>query len=131
MSAHDHETPDSSLLPDAATRGADLFDATASVDTAPLVALGLIGGYGVARATGNRPLGGAVLAAAGVAAGRTWLARRGPATTAALSAVYVLGFGLSHPLAKKIGAWPSVLTVTALAAGAAHFLSDTRPGRAR
>src|SRR5699024_2160390 len=55
--------------------------------------------------------------------GRTWLARRGAATTAVLGATYVLGFGLSHPLAKKIGAWPAVLTVTGVAAGAAAVLS--------
>lgn len=97
-----------------------------SVSTAPVVALGLIGGYVTARETGIRPLGGVVLAAAGVFAGRTWLATRGPAATAALSAVYLLGFGASHPLAKKIGAWPSVLTVTAISAGASWALVDRR-----
>lgn len=96
----------------------------ASVNTAPVVALGLVGGWLTARETGIRPLGGVVLAAAGLYAGRTWLARRGPATTAVLGATYVVGFGLSHPLAKKIGAWPAVLTVTAAAAGAAAVLSD-------
>ncbi|WP_114853227.1 hypothetical protein [Brachybacterium sp. YJGR34] len=95
-----------------------------SVSTAPVVAAGLIGGWLTARETGVRPLGGVVLAAAGLYAGRTWLARRGPATTAALGATYVLGFGLSHPLAKRIGPWPAVLTVTAAAAGAAALLSD-------
>ncbi|WP_344356314.1 hypothetical protein [Brachybacterium phenoliresistens] len=95
-----------------------------NVATAPVVALGLVGGWLTARETGIRPLGGVVLAAAGVYAGRTWLARRGPATTAVLGATYVLGFGLSHPLAKKIGSWPAVLTVTAAAAGAAALLSD-------
>lgn len=100
-----------------------------ALDTAPVVALGLIGGYGVARATGVRALGGVVLGAAGLCAGRTWLARRGPATAAGLGAIYVLGFGLSHPLAKALGAWPSVLTVTAASAAAAHLLSDARPER--
>lgn len=95
-----------------------------SVNTAPVVAAGLIGGWLTARETGVRPLGGVVLAAAGIYAGRTWLARRGPATTAVLGATYVLGFGLSHPLAKKIGSWPAVLTVTAAAAGASALLSD-------
>ena len=94
------------------------------VRTAPLVALGLLGGYTVARETGLRPLGGVVLAAAGTYAGRTWLARRGPAVTTALGALYVLGFGASHPLAKKVGAWPSVLAVTAAAAGASWALVD-------
>ena len=99
-----------------------------NVATAPVVALGLVGGWLTARETGIRPLGGVVLAAAGVYAGRTWLARRGPATTAVLGATYVLGFGLSHPLAKKIGPWPAVLTVTAAAAGAAALLSDAAYG---
>lgn len=82
----------------------------------PAVAAGLIGGYAVARYSGKRPLGGAVLAAAGVAAGSQWI-KRGPAVTAALGAAYLGAFGASHPLAKKIGAWPSVLAVTALATG--------------
>jgi hypothetical protein len=97
------------------------------VRTAPLVALGLLGGYAVARETGIRPLGGVVLAAAGAYAGRTWLARRGPAVTVALSALYVLGFGASHPLAKRIGAWPSVLAVTAASSAASWALVDRRP----
>jgi hypothetical protein len=96
----------------------------ASVSTAPVVALGLVGGYLTARETGIRPLGGVLLGAAGVFAGRTWLAKRGPGVTAALSALYVLGFGASHPLAKKIGAWPSVLVVTTAAAGASWALVD-------
>lgn len=94
------------------------------VQTAPVVAVGLIGGWLTARETGIRPLGGALLAAAGIWAGRTWLERTGPVTAAVLGATYVAGFGLSHPLAKKIGAWPAVLTVTAVSAGAAAFLSD-------
>ncbi|MCT1777085.1 hypothetical protein [Brachybacterium sp. p3-SID957] len=94
------------------------------VSTAPVVAVGLIGGWLTARETGIRPLGGVVLAAAGIWAGRTWLARRGPATTAVLGATYLLGFGLSHPLAKKIGAWPAVLTVAGVSAGASALLSD-------
>lgn len=99
----------------------------ATVHTAPLAALGLIGGYLTARESGIRPLGGVLLGAAGVYAGRTWLAKRGPGITAVLSAVYVLGFGLSHPLAKKIGAWPSVLVVTAASVGASWVLVDSRP----
>ena len=37
-----------------------------SVKTAPVVAAGLIGGWLTARETGIRPLGGVVLAAAGI-----------------------------------------------------------------
>ncbi|QGU07144.1 hypothetical protein COCCU_06000 [Corynebacterium occultum] len=97
-----------------------------NVSTALVTATGILGGYLSARETGIRPIGGAVLAAAGIWAGRSWLAKTNPATTAALATTYVAGFGLSHPLAKKIGAWPSVLTVTALTAGASYLLSDAK-----
>ncbi|XNZ00232.1 hypothetical protein ACL90Y_10925 [Micrococcus luteus] len=97
-----------------------------AVNTAPVVALGLLGGYVTARETGIRPLGGVLLGAAGLLAGRTWLAKGGPAVTAGLTALYLGGFGASHPLAKKIGAWPSVLAVTALAAGASKALVDSK-----
>lgn len=98
--------------------------AAQTVRTAPIVATGLIGGYLAARETGIRPLGGVLLGLAGGYAGRTWLAKKGPATTAALTAVYLGGFGLSHPLAKRIGAWPAVLAVAAAAAGASWVLVD-------
>lgn len=94
--------------------------------TSPVVATGLIGGFALADATGNRPLGGVLLGAAGVLAGATWLKRDGAVTTAALSALYVGGFVLSHPLAKQIGAWPSVFAVSTVAAAAAYGLSDRR-----
>ncbi|NLA36355.1 MAG: hypothetical protein GX868_11835 [Actinobacteria bacterium] len=94
--------------------------------TAPIVAGSLIGGYLVARETKKRPLGGAVLAAGGVAAFRTWSKTVGPAKAIVLLAVYLGGFGASHPLAKKIGAWPSVFAVAAASAGAAHIVSDRR-----
>ena len=93
--------------------------------SAPIVAVGIIGGYAVARTTKVRALGGLVLGVAGVVAGREWL-RRGPVETAALSALYLGAFGVSHPLAKKIGAWPSVLTVAAVAAGTSYVVSDRR-----
>lgn len=101
-------------------------DKTEHLVTAPVVGVGLVGGYATARLTGVRPLGGGVLLVAGGLAGRTWLAKAGPATTAGLAVAYVLGFGLSHPLAKKIGAWPSVLTVAAVNAGLSYALVDRR-----
>lgn len=73
---------------------------------------GLLGGYKTARATGNRQLGGAVLAAAGAVAFMGWKKNVGTGRAVALTAVYVLAFGASHPLAKKIGAWPAVCTAT-------------------
>lgn len=95
-----------------------------TVSTATVTAFGLIGGWLTARESGVRPLGGVVLGLAGAWAGRTWYARHGAAATAGLAALYVGAFGLSHPLAKKIGAWPSVLAVTALASGTAYVASD-------
>lgn len=96
------------------------------VTTAPLAAVGLIGGYVAARESGIRPLGGVVLGAAGLFAGRTWLAKVGPGGTAGLAALYLGGFGASHVLAKKIGAWPAVLAVTAVSAGASWAVADRR-----
>ena len=98
------------------------FKNAEDVNTAAVVATGLIGGWLTARETGIR----AFLGAAGLYAGRSWLANGGPLVTAGLSALYIGAFGASHPLAKKIGAWPSVLTVTALTSGAAHLLSDRK-----
>lgn len=96
------------------------------VSSAATAALGLVGGFLVARETGIRPLGGAVLGAAGLWAGRTWLETSGPAVAGALGATYLGAFGASHPLAKKIGAWPAVWTVTALTAGLSYALVDAR-----
>ncbi|GAB6904152.1 hypothetical protein [Kineosporia succinea] len=96
--------------------------------TAAVTAGSLIGGWQLARRTGNRPLGGAVLAAGGVLAGREWVRKTGPVTTGALVATYVGAFGLSHPLAKKIGPWPSVLAVSAVTAAVSWAASDRRAG---
>ena len=97
-----------------------------ALPTAPLVAGGLIGGYLVARETGIRPLGGVVLGTAGALAVRSWLRTTDPATTAVLTAVYLGGFGASHPLAKRIGAWPAVLTAAGTSAGLSWALADRR-----
>ncbi|XVV16823.1 hypothetical protein ACQP2X_21320 [Actinoplanes sp. CA-131856] len=99
------------------------------VSTAAVTAASLIGGWQVARSTGVRPLGGAVLAAGGVLAGREWARRTSPAVTAGLVATYVGAFGLSHPLAKRIGAWPSVLAVSAVTAAASYALADRKAPR--
>ena len=100
------------------------------VPTAPIVAGSLVGGYHVARETKVRALGGAVLAAGGALAGREWVRSVGPVGAAALGAVYLGGFGASHPLAKKIGPWPAVLSVAGVSAAAAYVVSDRRALRA-
>jgi hypothetical protein len=43
---------------------------------------------------------------------------------AGLTTAYVAAFAGSHPLAKKLGAWTSVLTVTAGVAAASWVLAD-------
>ncbi len=97
--------------------------------TAAVTAGSLIGGWQIARRTGIRPLGGAVLAVGGVLAGREWARNTNAVTTTALVATYVGAFGLSHPRAKKIGSWPSVLAVSAATAAVSYAASDRRAAR--
>ncbi|QKW06730.1 hypothetical protein HUT18_10340 [Streptomyces sp. NA04227] len=96
----------------------------AKVPSAAVAAAGLVGGYATARYTKKRELGGAVLAVAGAAAATQWRARAGGKAAGALTAAYVAAFGASHPLAKKIGAWPSVFAVTGAVALASWAVAD-------
>jgi hypothetical protein len=96
----------------------------ARIPGAVMAAGGLVGGYGVARFTKKRPLGGVVLAAAGSLAARQWREAAGAKTAAALSAAYVAGFAGSHPLAKKVGAWPSVLGGAGAVGVASYLFAD-------
>ncbi|MFF8952986.1 hypothetical protein ACF09I_29860 [Streptomyces sp. NPDC014940] len=98
----------------------------ARVPSAVVATTGLVGGYGVARWTGKRQLGGAVLAAAGAAAAQQWRRRAGGKAAGALTAGYVAAFAGSHPLAKKVGAWPSVLGVAGVVALASWAVADRR-----
>ncbi len=85
--------------------------------TAAVSSAGLILGYGVAVASGSRPIGGAVLAVFGLTCIAAWLTRDGRATTVRLTVAGVIAFALSHALGLLIGAWPAVLiTAAALAA---------------
>jgi thiol:disulfide interchange protein len=103
------------------------------VATAPISAVGLIAGFGVAVASGSRALGGVVLAAFAVWCIVIWLRRDGRRTAAWLAAVGLFAFVLSHVLGLVIGAWPAVLVAAAATATASWRLSDVhRPGaRAR
>lgn len=98
----------------------------ARVPTAPIAAASLIGGYLVARETKKRPLGGVVLALGGAVAGRLWAERAGKVGAGFLTGVYLAGFGASHPLAKKIGPWPAVLSAAAASAAASWAVADRR-----
>ncbi|MFI5754487.1 hypothetical protein [Streptomyces sp. NPDC051569] len=83
----------------------------AKIPAAAVAASGIVGGYGIARWTKKRPLGGVALAAAGVVAARQWQQSGGTKAAVGLTATYVAAFAGSHPLARKLGAWPAVFTV--------------------
>jgi hypothetical protein len=87
-----------------------------------LTSAGLIGGFAAARASGNRTAGGVVLAALGAATFAAAQRNSGTGRAIALTVGYLAAFGLSHPLAKKLGAWPSVFTVAGATAVAAQVL---------
>jgi hypothetical protein len=94
--------------------------------SAVLVAIGLAVGFGVAQGTGNRALGGAVFALAGLGAAWLWVQRRGWAVAIGLGAVYVAAFVLAHVLALGVGlpAWLAVSLVTLAAAGVTFGVAD-------
>ncbi len=85
-------------------------------------ALALLAGFAVASATGNRHLGGAILVAGGAGCVAAWWRRPGPGRALAGVAVFALAFVAAHPLGHVIGAWPSVLLMSAAAASAAWRL---------
>jgi tetrahydromethanopterin S-methyltransferase subunit C len=101
-------------------------DLAARLPTAPLAAAGLIAGFAVAAGTGSRPLGGAVMAAFGLTCVTIWLRRDGRRTAATLTGVGLFAFAFSHLLGLLIGAWPSVLAVSAATAISCRRLSDSR-----
>ena len=94
------------------------------VPTAPLGAAGLIAGFGVAVASGSRPLGGLVLAVFALACVWIWRRRDGVRTAAILAAAGAVAFAGSHALALLIGAWPAVFAAAAALGCAAWRLSD-------
>ncbi|MFF7328549.1 hypothetical protein ACIQU5_06160 [Streptomyces sp. NPDC090306] len=98
----------------------------AKVPSSVIAASGLVGGYGVARFTKKRQLGGAVLAVAGTAAALQWKQRAGGKAAGALTVAYLGAFAGSHPLAKKVGAWPSVFGVAGAVALASWAVADRR-----
>lgn len=97
-------------------------DTSVAVSSA-VAGVGLTGGFLLARWTGRRELGGALFAAAGTWCARDWYRACGPAAAAGLSALYVAAMGGSHPLAKRIGAWPAVVAVTAATVTAAEVVT--------
>jgi hypothetical protein len=98
----------------------------ATLPTAPVAAGSLVIGYVVARETGVRPLGGVVLTTAGLWCTRAWARGSGPVTAAALLGVYAAAFAGSHPLARRVGAWPAVLSSAVVSAAASWVLVDRK-----
>ena len=103
-----------------------LYEIADRVSTAPVAATGLIGGYAVAVGTGSRPLGGAVMAVLGIGCIAVWLRRDGRPTAIRLTVTGLLAFAISHVLGLVIGAWPSVIVVSAVTAAFCWRLSDSR-----
>jgi hypothetical protein len=95
-----------------------------SQSTAAVAALGLLGGYGIAVASGSRALGGLVLALAGLWCVRVWLARDGPRAAAALTLAGLAAFAISHALGLAIGAWPAVVLTSCATAALYWSVSD-------
>jgi hypothetical protein len=89
-----------------------------------LTSAGLLGGYGVARATGVRAAGGVVLLGVGAGVFALVARRGGPWRATAVVLAYLGAFGGSHPLAKRLGAWQSVLAVAGATAVPAALLAD-------
>lgn len=96
------------------------------VPTSLLSAVGLIAGFGTAIGTGSRPLGGAVMAVFGLTCIYFWIRRDGGGTAVRLTLVGLTAFVLSHVIARAIGAWPSVLLVSAATAWLCWRWSDSK-----
>jgi hypothetical protein len=99
------------------------------IPTAPVAAASLIAGFAVAVGTGSRPLGGVVLAIGGLWCIQAWARRHGRRTAAILGCAGFAAFVLSHLLGLVIGAWPSVLFVSAVVAAVVWTRADARLGR--
>lgn len=98
----------------------------AKIPASVVAASGLVGGYAIARWTKKRPLGGVVLAGAGALAAREWQQVAGGKAAAALTGAYVAAFAGSHPLAKKVGAWPAVFGVAGAMAGTSWAVTRSK-----
>ena len=94
------------------------------IPTSVMAAVGLIGGFAVTKLAHHRRPGGLVAGSIGLLAVETSRRRAGTAAALAVGGSYVTALAVSHPLAKKLGAWPSVFTVAAAAATTAHLVAD-------
>ena len=92
--------------------------------TWPVASGSLIVGFGVAQATGVRPLGGIVLALGAGWCALRWRRGVGTARAVALVIVYLAAFVASHLIADTVGTWGAVVLVSALVGVAALLVAD-------
>lgn len=92
-----------------------------TLTTAPVSAGSMLGSYVIASRVGSRTGAVAAMVAPLAWCARSWKRDHGTPAAVALTGVYLTGFGASHPLARKIGAWPAVIAATALTGAAAHL----------
>jgi hypothetical protein len=97
--------------------------------TWPVASGSLIVGFGVAQATGVRPLGGIVLALGAGWCALRWRRSVGTARAVALVVVYLAAFVASHLIADTVGTWGAVFLVSALVGIAVALVADLPASR--
>ncbi|MGI8730872.1 MAG: hypothetical protein ACR2LK_12950 [Solirubrobacteraceae bacterium] len=101
----------------------------AAAMTWPVASGSLVLGFGVAQATGVRPLGGVVLALGAGWCALRWRRSVGIARTVGLLGLYLGGFVASHLIADTVGTWAAVFLVAALVGMAALLVADIPASR--
>ncbi|MGH3343256.1 MAG: hypothetical protein ACRDPK_10300 [Carbonactinosporaceae bacterium] len=96
------------------------------IPSGAIAAASLIAGFAVADLTGVRPLGGGVLLVGAALCWPRWRRAAGARAAVGLVMAFAMAFALAHPLAGVVGAWPSVLIVSAAMAAAAWTVADRR-----
>ncbi|MCX2730950.1 hypothetical protein OOZ19_11920 [Saccharopolyspora sp. NFXS83] len=95
-----------------------------SVPPALLSPAGLVAGFAVTRLQRHRSWSGLVAGAGGLAAMESCRRRSGGGRALVLGAAYAGALAGSHPLARRIGAWPAVFTAAGGVAVAARVLAQ-------
>jgi hypothetical protein len=111
--------------------GTDYLCIMRTLPTWPVAAGSLALGFGVAQATGVRPLGGIVLIAGAGWCALRWREERGAGVTAALLGIYLAAFVASHLITGALGPWGSVAAVCAVVGAATWALADRAASPAR
>ena len=96
--------------------------------TALVSGIVLVVGFGVAQGTGNRTLGGIILAIGAAYCVVQWWKLAGPMRAGLSLGVFAVAFVASHPLGKLIGSWPSVILVACVTAVSAYLMTKPRSG---